>query len=113
MTDHDSRVLARKTVRCRPWQLGEAIRWGRNEAIAAGFVGVTLACEPTGHRWKVVNELATAAGIDLVCVQPLLVHRAREAEDFTQDKSDDKDALLIAWLATQLHVYLPERPDPT
>lgn len=113
LTDHDSRVLARRTVRCRPWQLGEAIEWGRREALCAGFAGVTLACEPTGHRWKVVDELATAAGIDLVCVQPLLVHRAREAEDFTRDKSDDKDALLIARLATQLHVYLPERADPT
>lgn len=113
LTDHDSRVLARKTVRCRPWQLAEAIEWGRDEALAAGFAGVTLACEPTGHRWKVVNELAVRAGIALVCVQPLLVHRAREAEDFTRDKSDDKDALLIARLATQLHVYLPERADPT
>lgn len=113
LTDHDSRVLARRTVRCRPWLLAEAIVWGRNEAIAAGFAGVTLACEPTGHRWKVVNELAAAAGVDLVCVQPLLVHRAREAEDFTRDKSDDKDALLIARLATQLNVYLPERADPT
>jgi transposase len=113
LTDHDSRVLARRTVRCRPWQLGEAIEWGQTQAVAAGFAGVTLACEPTGHRWKVVDELAAAAGIVLVCVQPLLVHRAREAEDFTRDKSDDKDALLIARLAAQLHVYLPERADPT
>lgn len=113
LTDHDSKVLARRTVRCRPWQLAEAIAWGRRQAKAAGFAGVTLACEPTGHRWKVVDELARQAGIDLVCVQPLLVHRAREAEDFTRDKSDDKDALLIARLATQLHVYLPERADPT
>jgi transposase len=113
LADHDSRVLARRTVRCRPWQLGEAISWGQAEASAAGFAGVTLACEPTGHRWKVVDQLAAAAGIVLVCVQPLLVHRAREAEDFTRDKSDDKDALLIARLAAQLHVYLPERADPT
>lgn len=112
LTDHDSRVLARRTVRCRPWQLGEAIEWGRAQATAAGFAGVTLACEPTGHRWKVVDQLAAAVGIVLVCVQPLLVHRAREAEDFTRDKSDDKDALLIARLAAQLHVYLPERADP-
>lgn len=113
LTDHDSRVIARRTVRCRPWQLAEAISWGQEQALADGFAGVTLACEPTGHRWKVVAELATAAGVDLVCVQPLLVSRAREAEDFTRDKSDDKDALLIARLATQLHVYLPERADET
>lgn len=113
LTDHDSRVLARRTVRCRSWQLGEAIEWGRVQAVAAGFAGVTLVCEPTGHRWKVVDRLAATAGIVLVRVQPLLVHRAREAEDFTRDKSDDKDAPLIARLAAQLHVYLPERADPT
>jgi hypothetical protein len=43
-------------------------------------------------------------------VQPLLVRRAREGEDFTRDKSDDKDALLIARLTTQPHCYLPEWP---
>lgn len=113
LTDHDSQVLARKTVRCRPWQLTEAIAWGRQQALAAGFTGVTVACEPTGHRWKVVAELAAGAGLELVCVQPLLVARAREAEDFTRDKSDDKDAQLIARLATQLHVYFPEQADAT
>lgn len=111
LTDHDSRVLARRTVKARPWQLAEAIAWGQAQALAAGFTGVTLACEPTGHRWKVVAELAAAAEIELVCVQPLLVARARESEDFTRDKSDDKDALLIARLATQLHVYFPEQTD--
>lgn len=113
LTDHDSAVLARRTVRARPWQLAEVIAWGRQQALAAGFSGVTVACEPTGHRWKVVSELAAAAGIELVCVQPLLVARAREAEDFTRDKSDDKDAQLIARLATQLNVYLPEQTDAT
>lgn len=34
----------------------------------------------------------------LVCVQPLLVGRARESEDYTRDKTDDKDAVLIAQL---------------
>lgn len=113
LTDHDSRVLARRTVKARPWQLAEAIAWGQQQALTAGFAGVTLACEPTGHRWKVVAELAAAAGIELVCVQPLLVARAREAEDFTRDKSDDKDAQLIARLATQLNVYFPEQTDAT
>lgn len=112
LTDHDSRVLARRTLRCRPWELAEALAWGQDQAAVAGFGGITLACEPTGHRWKVVAELAAAAGVVLVCVQPLLVARAREAEDFTRDKSDDKDALLIARLTTQLHVYLPEEADP-
>jgi transposase len=101
--DHDSRVLARRTWRCRPWQLGKALGWGLAVARRQGFAGVVVACEPTGHRWRVVVEQASRLGLEAVCVQPLLVRRAREAEDFTHDKSDDKDALLIARLTTQLH----------
>ena len=29
-------------------------------------------------------------------MQPLLVHRARESEDFTHNKSDETDAMIIA-----------------
>jgi transposase len=47
----------------------------------------------------------------LVCVQPLLVGRARESEDNTRDKSDDKDAVLIARLLGDLRCYRPERAD--
>ncbi len=49
----------------------------------------------------------------LVCVNPMLVGRAREAEDYTRDKSDDKDAMLIARLVAQLHCYAPECADET
>ena len=49
----------------------------------------------------------------LVCVQPLLVGRARESEDYTRDKTDDKDAVLIARLVAQLRCYAPERADET
>ena len=44
----------------------------------------------------------------MVCVQGLLVWRAREGEDLTWDKSDPKDAMLIARLTTQLRCYEPE-----
>jgi transposase len=103
-------VLARRTWRCRPWQLDRALGWGLAVACRHGFAGVVVACEPTGHRWRVVVEQASRLGLEAVCVQPLLVRRAREAEDFTHDKSDDKDALVIARLTTQLHCYLPEQP---
>jgi transposase len=72
---------------------------------------VVVGCEPTGHRWRIVAELCGRLGLDLVCVQPLLVGRAREQEDRTADKSDPKDAVLIARLVAGLHCYLPERPD--
>jgi transposase len=112
LADHDSKVLARRVVRVPAWQLDQTLHWGLATARARGFAGVVVACEPTGYRWRVVAELATELGLGLVCVQPMLVRRAREAEDFTRDKSDAKDALLIARLVGQLHCYLPERPTP-
>jgi transposase len=111
VVDHDSRVLARRRVTCRPWELGEVLDWAVRQAKAAGFASVTVACEPTGHRWRVLDQLAAERGLGLVCVQPLLVWRAREAEDLTWDKSDPKDAVLIARLAGQLRCYVPERID--
>lgn len=58
VTDHDSKVLARKTFRCRAWDLGTALDWAAGRAGAAGFAGVTVACEPTGHRWRVLGQMA-------------------------------------------------------
>jgi transposase len=92
--------------------LGEAVAWGLTRAREAGFSSVVVACEPTGHRWRVLDQIAAEHGVVLVCVQPLLVARAREAEDFTRNKSDDTDATIIARLVTELRCYLPERADP-
>ena len=111
--DHDSQVLARQTVKAKAWELGPVLEWARRVALKRGFAGVTVGCEPTGHRWMVLNQLATQRDMTLVCVNPMLVGRAREAEDYTRDKSDDKDAMLIARLVAQLHCYAPERADET
>lgn len=105
--DHDSVVIARKMYRCSPWELGAAIEWAEQVAAEAGFDAVVVACEPTGHRWKPVQAICRERGLGLVCVQPLLVHRAREAEDFTRDRSDFKDATIIGRLAGELRCYLP------
>lgn len=112
LTDQDSRVLARRTVMAKAWQLREAVAWGLAQAAAAGFSSVVVACEPTGHRWRVLDQIAAEEGVRLVCVQPLLVHRARESEDFTHNKSDETDAMIIARLVTELRCYLPERAEP-
>ena len=111
VTDHDSRVIARRRVSARAWELGEVLDWAVASAARAGFASVTVACEPTGHRWRVLDQLAAGRGLALVCVQPLLVYRAREGEDLTRDKSDPKDAVLIARLASELRCYEPERAD--
>ena len=94
--DHDSRVLAPRTFRCRAWDLGAALDWAGERAAKAGFVGVTVACEPTGHRWRILGQLASERSMRLVCVQPSLTAWARPSEDLTFDKTDEKDAVLIA-----------------
>jgi transposase len=111
--DHDSRVLARRTFRCRAWDLGTALDWAAQRAAAKGFAGVTVACEPTGHRWRVLGQLAADRGMSFVCVQTLQTAWARRSEDLTFDKTDDKDAVLIARLTGQLRCYLPEPVDET
>src|SRR6202451_2245186 len=109
LADHDSRLIARWRPRCSPWKLGELLERALRKAISAGFAGITVACEPTGHRWMVISQLAAERGMPMVCVQPLVTARAREAEDYTRGKSDDRDAVLIARLVAQLHCYLPEQ----
>jgi transposase len=113
VTDHDSKVLARKTFRCHAWDLGVALDWASRQACSHSFAGVTVACEPTGHRWRVLGQLAAERGMPFVCVQPMLTSWARRSEDLTFDKTDEKDAVIIARLTAQLRCYIPEPVDET
>ena len=81
LMDHDNVVLARKVVLVKVHNLGSLLVWAGQHAVRHGFVGVTVACEPTGHRWKALMGLADGAGMGFVCVQSLAVHRAREGDD--------------------------------
>ena len=109
LMDHDGRVLGRKVVRAKAHALGGLLDWAVGQAARQGFAEVVVGCEPTGHRWRSVLELADQAGLGFVCVQPLKVHLAREADDYTRDKTDHKDAVLIGKLIARLDCYLPER----
>ena len=113
VTDHDSKVLARRTFRCKAWDLGAALDWAAEKAAAKGFAGVTVSCEPTGHRWRVLGQLAEHRSMPFVCVQPTQTFYARRSEDLTLDKTDEKDAVLIARLTAQLRCYVPEPVDET
>ena len=79
VTDHDSKVLARRTFRCRAWDLGVALDWAAERAARGGFAGVTVACEPTGHRWRVLGQLAAERGMPFVCVQTLMTTSRRQS----------------------------------
>jgi hypothetical protein len=49
VTDHDSKVLARKTFRCRAGRWVR--RWtGRGQATAKGWAGVTVSCRHSPDR---------------------------------------------------------------
>jgi transposase len=111
VVDHDVRVLWRKTVRVKAHQLGGALDRAVGEARARGYVRVTVACEPTGARWMQVQRLCAERGLDLVCIQPLVSHIAREQQDYTAHKRDESDCVLIGRLAVELHCYVPEELD--
>jgi transposase len=107
LTDHDSRVLGRRMFTGNAWVIDDILDWAEPIAAKAGFADLVLGCEPTGHRWKPLSDRAHARGVDLVCVNPMLVHRGREEEDFTRDRSDFKDATIIAKRVTELRCHVP------
>src|SRR5271166_5280403 len=37
ITDHDSRVLARRRIKAKAWQLGPMLAWARQQARSLGF----------------------------------------------------------------------------
>jgi transposase len=105
--DHDSVVLARRMFNGSPWLIDEILDWATPIAVEAGFAGVVVGCEPTGHRWKPLLDRCRDRGVDLVCVNPMLVHRGREEEDFTRDRSDFKDSTIIARRVADRRCYVP------
>ena len=111
LCDHDSRVVKRWKVTAKAWQLGSLLDRAVSHATRVGFASVTVACEPTGHRWQIVQQMAIERDLPMVCIQPLGMRRAREQEDYTTEKTDAKDAVLIGRLAARLHCYEPEHID--
>ena len=109
VTGTDGQVLARRSPQVSVHHLGPYLDRALEQARAAGYAGLSVACEPTGSRWMALQDLCEARGLPFVCVQPLVSHIAREQEDLTGDKTDEGDSGLIARLARELHCYVPER----
>lgn len=111
LVDHDGRVLGRRKVTSKAYALGPLLSWAGEQAVKHKFAGVVVGCEPTGHRWRSVMQLADSAAMGFVCVQSLRVHLAREEDSYTRDKTDHKDTVLIGRLIGRLECYLPERAE--
>jgi len=63
---------------------------------------LVLGMEACSHYWKVVAKAATEIGVPYLIVQSFVLARAREFDDLTRDKTDPRDAALIADLVAEL-----------
>ena len=111
ITDHDARVLDRRMIRGSVWQAIAALPWAQRVARDAGFARIVLACEPTGNRWKPLLQHARDTGLELVCVNPMLVARGREGEDYTRERSDYRDGAVISRLTSERRCFVPYQPE--
>jgi len=72
---------------------------------------VIVGMEPTGHYWKPLANYLIMQEITVVMVNPYHTKRAKELDDNSQTKSDNKDALTIAKLVKDgryYEVYMPQ-----
>ncbi|PZS36345.1 MAG: IS110 family transposase [Pseudonocardiales bacterium] len=82
--------------------VAELERRGRLMMEREGLTRLVLGMEPTDHYWKVVCRAGERLGIGYAIVQSFVVARARELDDLTRDKTDHRDAALIADLVADL-----------
>ncbi len=66
-----------------------------------GLPRLVLGMEPTGHYWKIVAKAARDLNLPYVLVQSFTLARSREFDDLTRDKTDLRDAGLIADLVAE------------
>lgn len=75
-----------------------------------GLGELVVAMEPTSHFWKLVARALEAAGVRYVLVQSFVVATSRELDNLTRDKTDARDAGLIADLAAELRFTETQLP---
>lgn len=98
----DKARVGRLKIRTTPEGVLRLAALGRRLCEQHGLERVVLAMETTAHYWKILARTATRLGLAYVTVQSLVVARARELDDLTRDKTDLRDAGLIADLACDL-----------
>ncbi len=112
VTGPDHCLVARRRFNTTVWELDQALAWAAEVAKEAGLEPLVVACEPTGWRWKVVVDQARRRGLRAVLVPTMLVARGREEEDLTPERSDERDAAIIARRARELRCYPAPLPSP-
>lgn len=72
---------------------------------------IIIGIEPTGHYWYTLANYVTKRGMLLVQVNPYHVKKAKELDDNTPSKSDQKDPKIIAMLVKDGRYAIPYMPE--
>jgi transposase len=89
------------------------IEWTKEVAKRANKDKVIVGIEPTGHYWYTFSQSVLYEGYILVQVNPYHVKRAKELDDNTPSKSDNKDPKTIAMLVKDGRYQIPYIPNGT
>lgn len=82
----------------------------RTATERSGAARVVVGMEPSGHYWKALASFLVSQGLIVVCVSPLHVKRAKEFDDNSPTKNDQKDAWVIARRVNDGDFFAPHLP---
>ena len=85
--------------------------WSRELMQRHGKSKILVGCEPTGCYWLTFQRYLKKQNIQLVVVNPYSVHKAKELDDNSPEKDDQKDPKTIAGLVREGRYsisYIPE-----
>ncbi len=98
---HDGQILGRRRLSCPAHEIDRLFPEAMAFANKHGLSKILVAFEPAGLYWCLAAEACERAGIDYVLVHGLAVKREREGTRYTPEKTDPRDADLIALLPAQ------------
>jgi transposase len=107
----DRRRLGRLRVPTNAAGMEQVCRRGAELREQHGLGQLVAAMEPTSHFWKIAGRALGRSGVECVFVQSFVVAKGREIDDLTRDKTDARDAALIADLAAGLRFTESRLPD--
>lgn len=85
------------------WIMQICVKHGKTEAI--------IGCEPTGHYWFTFHQFVKEHGMKLAFVNPASVKKAKELDDNSPKKTDQKDPKTIAKLVIDGRYSFPYVPE--
>lgn len=96
-----SEIVGRLRFDCAPSLLADLLPRAEKIRHSRQLERTVFALEPAGHYWCLAAESFERAGVPYVLVHPLSVKREREGTRYTPERTDPRDADLVALLAAQ------------